>query len=276
MLPFRSSHLNNRCRPYFLAAVILSMFNSTPAWSEPETLDVRADRGEMEKLLAKYNQLITEQPGNARLFLKRGETHFKLQEFDKAISDFTTAIKHDDHLDDAYFGRGMALGRHGQLEEGIVDIGVYIQRHPKSSLGYTKRGIRHIWNGDLDNAEKDLKKAIELDPRNAEAHDDLGVILSQRGEYQDAITHFQATIHSDPTYHKAHHNLGMVLYILSQNDHALASVQNALKLVPESRDSMLLKAAILESMGRLDEAKRAREDAEFMPAGSDIERAAVH
>ncbi|MDP2678048.1 MAG: tetratricopeptide repeat protein, partial [Rhodoferax sp.] len=152
---------------------------------------------------------------------------------------------------------------------------VYIQRHPGSSLAYTKRGVRYIWIGDLENAEKDLKQAIALDARNAEAHDDLGVIMAQRGDFAAAISHFQSTLKSDPSYQKAHHNLAMVYYITGENQKALTSINASLKLISESRDSMLLKAAILESLGRHGEAKVAREEAEFMPEGNRSERAAV-
>ncbi|MCR4300568.1 MAG: tetratricopeptide repeat protein [Sulfuricaulis sp.] len=245
------------------------------AYSEPATLDVPMDSGQLQKMVIDYNRRIAVNPDDADAYLKRGEAHFKLQEFDKAIEDFSAAIRRNDRLDDAYFGRGMALGRRGQITEGIADLSVYLQRHPDSSLAYTKRGVRYIWIGDLENAEKDLKRAIALDARNAEAHDDLGVILAQRADYAAAISHFQSTLNTDPSYQKAYHNLAMVYYITGENQKALSSVDRGLKLIFESRDSMLLKAAILESLGRHGEAKTAREEAEFMPEGNRRERAAV-
>lgn len=255
--------------------VALAMAGAAPVHSEPATLDVPADSGELEQRVSEYSRLIIMAPDDAELYLKRGEAHFKLRQFDKAIEDFSIAIRRDDRLDDAYFSRGMALGRRGQIDEGIADLSVYIERHPASSLAYTKRGVRHIWKGDLEHAEKDLKKAVTLDPRNAEAHDDLGVILAQHRKYDAAIGHFQMALKSEPTYQKAHHNLAMVYYITGENQKALKSVNTALKLIAESRDSMLLKAAILESLGRHNEAKAAREEAEFMPQGNTTERAAV-
>lgn len=243
--------------------------------SEPATLDVPADSVQLQKVMIDLDRRIAVNPNDAQAYLKRGEAFFKLQEFDKAIEDFSAALFHDDKLDDAYFGRGMALGRRGQIKEGISDLSVYLQRHPDSSLAYTKRGVRYIWMGELENAEKDLKQAIALNAKNAEAHDDLGVIMAQRGDYAAAISHFQSTLKSDPSYQKAYHNLAMVHYITGEYQKALTSVNASLKLLSESRDSMMLKAAILESLGRHGEAKVAREEAEFMPEGNSSERAAV-
>lgn len=229
--------------------------------------DEPASSDEMTQAVAQLSRLIQAEPTQAVLYARRGAAWFKLREFDKAIEDFSAALKFNDKLDEAYFGRGMALGRNGQVDEGIVDIGVYIHRHPTSSLAYTKRGVRYLWKGDLENAEKDLARAIALNPKNAEAHDDLGVIYAQRRDYERAAQHFQATIRSEPSYQKAYHNLAMVHYLTERNELALTVVGRALQLAPDARDSLLLKSAILEALGRHAEARTLRDDAEFLPQG---------
>mgnify|MGYP001614130674 FL=1 len=229
--------------------------------------DDPASSDELVQEVTQLSRLIQAKPTQAALYARRGTAWFKLREFDKAIEDFSAALKLNDKLDEAWFGRGMALGRNGQVDEGIVDLGVYIHRHPTSSLAYTKRGVRYIWKGDLDNAEKDLARAIALNPKNAEAHDDLGVIYAQRRDYEKAAQHFQATIRAEPSYQKAYHNLAMVHYLTERNELALAVVDQALKLIPDARASLLLKSAILEALGRHAEARTLKDDAEFLPQG---------
>jgi tetratricopeptide (TPR) repeat protein len=222
----------------------------------------------MERCIAQSSMEVAASAMRAAPYLKRGECYFRLREHAKAIDDFTRAITLDDALDDAYFGRGMALARDGQVDEGIADLTVYIRRNPGSSLAYTKRGVRHIWRGTLEEAEHDLRKAIALDPENGEAHDDLGAVLAQRGNLASAAEHFLVTIRLDPTYQKAYHNLALTRYLGGSNEAALAAVNHSLRLVPHNRSSVLLKAEILTALGRAREAEALREEAEFLPAGN--------
>ena len=251
----------------FRLSLTLPLFAVFAATADIATLDHSADQEAMLRQVAEQDRRLRTNPKDARAYLARGEAHFKLRDFERATADFTHAIRLDNKLDDAYFGRGMARGRGGEIDAGIADLGIYIKRNPKSSLAYTKRGIRYLWKGDVENAERDFRQALTLDPNNAEAHDDLGVILAQRGEYGAALTHFQATVGADPTYQKGFHNLALVHYLTGNPAVGLKRVDQALRLIPEARDSLLLKAAILEALGRDREAKTIKEEAEFLPEG---------
>lgn len=211
----------------------------------------------------------------ARTFLARGNAHLEHNQFPEAIDNYTRALKLDDGLDDAYFGRGMALGRAGEIDAGIADISVYIARNPQNSRAYTKRGIRYVWKGDSENAQRDFLKAVALDPNNAEAYDDLGVIYAQRREYPQAIASFRRVISIEPAYFKAYHNLALVHFILGEHSAALSEVNKVFPLKPDSRNSMMLKSLILKSLGREQEARAAEEEAEFLPEENWTERAPV-
>lgn len=242
------------------------------AWLNPlANLPAQADRGAgdeqavLDGRLAALSQRIAAEPANAALRVERGELYHALHRFDEAIRDYSRAIEIDASIDKAWYGRGMARGRNGELPGAIDDLGVFIKRHPDSSLAYTKRGVRRIWNGDLDLAEQDLTRAVQLDSRNAEAHDDLAVLLAKKGQYETAITHLRQTIRNDPTYQKGYHNLATVLFITRRHDEALAMVDKALRLDPGSRDSMLLKGEILLRLGNKAAAQAIIEEAEFLP-----------
>lgn len=218
--------------------------------------------------IKQYTAQLKKSPKHAQTYVKRGDEYFLLNEFDKAVADYNQALQLDNTLDAAYFGRGLALGRAGLVDEGIRDLSEYIKRNPDSSLAYTKRGIRKLWRGDAESAEQDFIAALKINPKNAEAHDDLGVIHATRKEYAEAIRHFLTTIELDPSYQKAHHNLAMSYYLVGKDNDALIAINNALILWPESRNSMLLKSQILQALGRNKEARQLQEDAEFLPEGN--------
>lgn len=204
-------------------------------------------------------------PSQAQSFLQKANEHLGRRELAQAIDLFTRALRLDDTLDDAYFGRGMARGSSGLIDEGIRDLSVYLTRHPDNSRAYTKRGIRYVWKGDSENAYQDFLKAIALDPGNAEAYDDIGVIYAQRRDYKKALESFRNVIRLDSQYFKAYHNLALVYHILGESETALVEVNHALRLKADSRNSMRLKSVILERLGRHKEAQDASEEAEFLP-----------
>lgn len=246
--------------------MFLAMAVSLPAWaSEPAVLTVEQAWQRLDGL----DKEIVASPAPAALYVRRGNYNLEMLEFEEALSDFDKALQLDPGQDEAHYGRGMALGRLGRVQEGIAALTTYIERHPDSSVAYTKRGVRHIWAGDDVAAERDLVKALQLDPDNAEAHDDIGVIYAKRQEYARAIDHFTRTVTIDPTYLKGFHNLGMAYYLSGRDSLALLSVEQALALNPQERNTLLLKAHILQAMGQTEAAARVAEEAEFLPASGD-------
>ncbi len=239
------------------------------SYQEPDSIE------EAHALVEKFTAQIKTNDTDAQALINRGHLYFVMREIDKAVDDLDRAIAANKTMYDAYFWRGMARGHAQRIEEGIADLSVYIQHHPTSTVAYTKRGVRYLWLGDEQHAEQDLRKAITLHPDNAEAHDDLGVILARRGEHAQAISHFKTTVRVDPTYQKGFHNLAMVQHITGDNAAALHTVNSALALRADARDSLLLKAEILSAQGRSAEANKIKSHAEFLPEGNWSEHISV-
>lgn len=257
------------CR--FLAAMQILMTALAIAGPQAEF----QTREEAIAALEKYNHLIESNAGDAGFHTLRGDAYYALNDLHGAVESYTTAIRLDDRQDNAFFGRGMAKGRMGLVDEGIADLSIYIQRHPQSSVAYTKRGVRNIWRNNLAEAERDLNRAVELDPNNAEAHDDLGVVYAKQNRIKQAASHFSTAIRLDPSYQKAYHNLAICFYMTGQYQESLEIVDAGLMLDPESRNSLMLKSSVLKELGRHEEAKKIAEHAEFLPEGNWSERSDI-
>lgn len=227
---------------------------------------------EYNKELQTLSQQIDNSVNKGSVYIKRGDIYFKRHEFEKAVKDYTAAIKLNSNLDEAYFGRGMALGRQGLVQQGIEDLSVYIKRHPYHSRAYTKRGVRYIWVGNTVAAKEDMLQAIQLDITNAEAHDDLGVIYASESNFDKAEYHFKQSIYYDRAYQKAYHNLAMTYVVTERYQQALTQVDKGLLLENNNRNTLLLKSTILDKLGKDKEANAIREHAEFLPEGNWSER----
>lgn len=252
-----------------LQALLIGLILHMPGWAEIATPE------QAHATLARLNQAIAKSPKSARLYTERGDIFYLLNDFYLAIENYSAALKLDDKQSKAYFGRGMAYGRMGLIQEGIADLDVYISRHPTDSVAYTKRGVRNIWRGNFPDAQRDLTRAIELDPDNAEAHDDLGVVYAKFNRLSLAVEHFQTAIRLDPGYQKAYHNLAICRFIQGQPQSALELVDKGLLLDADNRSSLVLKSAILQSLGRQTEANEILARAEFLPEENWSERSTI-
>ena len=260
---------NSLIRFSCISLFVLFMLLHKTAFAEITSFD------DAKKQIEGYTVELLKSPDNAKLYIFRGDVYFLIHAFESAVEDYSAAIELDNSIDAAYFGRGLAYGRQGFINEGIKDLSHYIKRNPNNSLAYTKRGVRYLWLGDKESAFKDLNKAISLNPKNAEAHDDLGVVLAQKGNYKEAIKHFQITIQIEPDYQKGYHNIAMAYYVTENDELALNAVNESLRLKPMARNSVLLKAKILSALGKNEEAAALEEDAAFMPEGEWSEEAAI-
>lgn len=226
---------------------------------------IKKQKPDIDEQVASLNHKLKLHPNNPLNYIKRGDLFFKLNAFEKSINDYNSALLLDDSLYQANFGRGMALARNGQVNEGIKDLSLFIKHNPDSSIAYTKRGVRNIWIGKLDQAKIDLLMAIKLDNKNSEAHDDLGVVFAKQKSYKNSLVHFKMAIKNDPTYQKAYHNIAMVYMLTNKPEHALIAINKSLKLDSESRNSLSLKSEILMAVGKEKEAATLKRKAEFLP-----------
>lgn len=263
----RIKSLTSLARILSTMVIALLVFIPQPLFASPFDLNISSSE-ELEAYIKKRTQDIQAEPKNTKAYIERGDAQFLAHDFDAAVEDYTAALNINDALDEAYFGRGLAKARSGFIEGGIEDLSVYIKRNPNSSIAYTKRGVRYLWLGDQEKAKADLESALKINPRNAEAHDDIGVIFAKRKEYQQAAYHFMSAFTIDPTYQKAYYNMAMISYFTGNDDLALKFVDDALKLAPEVRNALILKAKILEALGRKNESDAILEEAEFLPGSN--------
>ena len=85
--------------------------------------------------------------------------------YDQAAEDFTTAIRYQPQLAEAYVNRGAArIGLH-QFKESLADLNKALELGVKEpEKAYYDRALAADWLGDPQAAFLDYKKALELAP----------------------------------------------------------------------------------------------------------------
>jgi tetratricopeptide (TPR) repeat protein len=89
-------------------------------------------------------------------------------DLDRAVHDFSEAIRIDPKYPDSYLERGKIYFKLGETERAIADYSAALAHDPQHAAAFRARGMAHLYSGKNDLALADLSKAIELaehDPR---------------------------------------------------------------------------------------------------------------
>ena len=103
----------------------------------------------------------------------RGLAYQEKGEVDRAIANFTTAIKFNPNDARVYSNRGSAYATKGELDRAIANLSKAIALNPKYADAYNSRGVAYAKKGDKEQAIADFRKALKINPSDQDAKDNL-------------------------------------------------------------------------------------------------------
>ncbi len=155
---------------------------------EPEKLDLYGtfliDEGEYRKALGIFTILHKRVGDNPAVYYKRGVACQHLEKNDRAIADYSAAIRCDDEYMPAYLNRGMLFAMAGRTDAAMSDFDRAIELEPGNDAGYCNRGNLYAVIGDQLKAIADFSTAIELQPMNEDLYCNRGVSLYRQGYHE--------------------------------------------------------------------------------------------
>ena len=133
----------------------------------------------------------------AAAYNTRGAIWNERGEHDRAIEDFSEAIRLDPQVKQFYNNRGVAWDDKAHYEEAIADYDRAIELDPRYSLAFNNRG--NAWSAleDYGRAIADYSEAIRLDPKDPSAFFNRAHAWSVREEYGKAISDYDEAIRLD-------------------------------------------------------------------------------
>lgn len=81
-----------------------------------------AQKGELARAVADYDEAIRLDPNNAAIFLNRGAAMNYVQNYSRAIEDLDQAIRLDERNAGAYHNRGVAYSKMGESTRAKADL----------------------------------------------------------------------------------------------------------------------------------------------------------
>lgn len=174
-----------------------------------------------EDALSFYIKAIQQNPGDASIYCRMGETYFRLHQYSKAIESCKKAIQLDPEMENAY----------------KISANIYSA------------------TGDYANALQMYAKSSSLDPDDPENYLALGVICYHLNHLDYAVKSFETAIQINPNYAYAYYNLGCVYqYKLRNNEKALESYEIALQYLNNFPQPYINMGLLYANLGNLKKA----------------------
>jgi Flp pilus assembly protein TadD len=167
----------------------------------------------------------------ANAAFKRGNAAFDKKDYDKAISEYTEAIRLKPDDADFYNNRGLAFRKKSQYDKAISDYTEAIRLKPDDAEAYVNRGYTYDDEKEYDKAISDYTEAIRLKADGAETYNNRGFTSYHKKDYDKAISDYTEAIRLDPNYVIAYSNRGNAYERQGKLDEAKADLAKAAELL---------------------------------------------
>jgi tetratricopeptide (TPR) repeat protein len=144
------------------------------------------------------------------LYDNRGIRYAKKGEADRAIADYSEAIRLDPRNATAYYNRGKVWRAKGDYDRAIADAGEAIKLTPNDADAWNNRCYaRALANRELPAALADCNQALQLSPSDVGTLDTRGLVYLRLGRFDAAIADYDAVLKRYPTVPESLYGRGL-------------------------------------------------------------------
>jgi tetratricopeptide (TPR) repeat protein len=136
------------------------------------------DKKDHDKAIEDYTEAIRLDPKHLIAYINRANVYRYKKDYDKAIKDYTEAIRIKPTYVDGYYNRGNIYTKKKDYDKAIEDYTRAIRLDPKYSFPYIGRGVTYKLKKDYDKAIEDYSQAIRLDPKGPYPYNHLAWLMA--------------------------------------------------------------------------------------------------
>jgi tetratricopeptide (TPR) repeat protein len=202
-------------------------------------------RKEYDKAIADYTQAIRIDPKFATAYSNRASAYGMKGDYDKAIADYTKAIELNPDIRDIYYNRGNAYFDKGDNDKAMADYNQAIRINPNLApnlaLAYVNRGLAYEAKGDHDRAIAIYNQAMQLHPNTAEAYGNRGIAYQKKGDHDRAMADYNQAIRINPYYAETYTMRGTVYFEKGDLDKAIVEYSQSIRINPNDPNPYKLR-----------------------------------
>ena len=245
--------------------------------------------GNYREAVHEFGPLLKAAPGDQRLTILMGMSHYGLDEFAAAAPYLKQAAEHDPQNLPLLLALAHSCLLSQQYQCVLDELHRIVALNPESAEAHMLAGEALDQMKDTAGAIRELRAAVVANPKEPNVHFGLGYLLWTQGQTQDAAREFQAELDNYPGNAQAmlyvadsliqmnrlqdalpllekvesinpanamgHLDLGIVYTEVGRNEDALRELKQAAALKPGDVNAHYRLGRLYRSMGRNAEAK---------------------
>ena len=186
-----------------------------------------------DKAIADYTEAIRLDPNNAHIYSRRADAHLQKGKLDKAITDYTEAIRLNPRLADVYCNRAAPMATRASATRPLPTTRRRSDSTPSTPGRIMTEAMLSIRKATYDKAIADYTDAIRLKPKWAEAYYNRGAAHADKDEPDKAIADYAESIRLDPQHAATYYGRGVAYGMKCDYDKAIADFTEAIRLNPK-------------------------------------------
>jgi tetratricopeptide (TPR) repeat protein len=163
-----------------------------------------------------------------------------------------------------------------ETDKALAELAQASAANPRVPFLHFNSGLAYVRAGDNDRAESEFRQDIAIEPDLPDNYEQLGFLYSHLQHSEEAEKSFRDALRYDPK--RTAVLLGLTKLYLQQQKYkqALATVDAALKLAPQSQNAHFMRGQALIREGRRQEGRQELAAAQkLLESGLDKDRAAL-
>jgi len=169
--------------------------------------------------------------------------------YNKALQEFSFAVKNDPNYYQAYDNSGKILFDAGRLDDAEKYFKKALEIRPDYSESVENHGRVLFAKNQTDAAIDKYKEALRLNSKNSSAYCNLGEALIRKGDFSGAIKQLQTSLYLFPNSAPVHDLLGRAYELQGNEAAAISEYKKTFLIKPEYLPPYLRLADIYRNRG---------------------------
>ena len=186
--------------------------------------------------------------------------------YEEAVPLLERVLKEQPEIPVANMQYGMAEARLKNYDKALGPLEKAVKLMPDSGMGHYELGLALFETGDWKAAAPQFEASVERAPRWADAHFSLAAVYARIDRVPESLAELDATLSLTPEHYRANLLRGRILSLQGNAAGAIANLEKATQVQPESREAHLFLADAYQQLGRELDSQRERAEAQSLPS----------